>query len=247
MRRLGGLAALGLLLAGCPDKGAAPAPPPRDGRLGKQRCSGLPSKLNARLPVLQRPFDGAFLVLRLFDHHTPGVFGAGETGSRELTYCGLDILGLPEGHEGYAWALPSGTPVFPAADGVVTFAGTEPDAFCPLTRAIVGGQQSVEIRHEGLGGVGFATTYRHLAQVLVKVGDKVASAQRLGLSGQSGCTSEPALYFEVKRLSGNKANTPAVVDPYGWDGPADDPWAREPDGAPSLYLWKDGQAPDLGR
>jgi hypothetical protein len=36
-----------------------------------------------------------------------------------------------------------------------------------------------------------------------------------------------------------------VVDPYGWDGPGEDPWANNERGADSVYLWKDGEAPTL--
>ena len=31
--------------------------------------------------------------------------------------CGIDMLGLSEGFEGYAWGLPSGTPIMAVADG----------------------------------------------------------------------------------------------------------------------------------
>jgi murein DD-endopeptidase MepM/ murein hydrolase activator NlpD len=238
--------ALAAALSGCPEKEARPVPPPRDGKLGKQRCTALPGKQNKRLPVFQRPFDGAFPVINLFDHQTPGEYRAFDPGSRQLSYCGLDMLGLADGHEGYSWAVPVGTPVFPVADGEVVAAGIEPDFFCQLTKQMVSGQQVVEVRHPGLGGAGFVTTYRHLSQVLVKEGDKVEAAKRLGLSGQSGCATEPVLYFSVKRLTGTGSGKPAYVDPYGWDGPADDPWAKNPEGAVSLFLWKDGEAPTLG-
>lgn len=242
-RTLAAIAALGLF--GCPAKENAPPPPPRDGKLGKQRCSSLPGKANRRLPVFQRPFDGAFPVVNLFDHQTPGEYRAFDPGSSQLSYCGLNMLGQPEGHEGYTWLVPEGTPLFPVAPGVVTFAGPEPDFFCQLTKAVVSGQQKVEVRHEALGGAGFVTIYRHLSQVVVKPGDKVEESQRLGLSGMSGCATEPMLYFAVQRLGGTKNGTPTWVDPYGWDGPADDPWANDADGAPSLFLWKPGQEPAL--
>jgi len=89
------------------------------------------------------------------------------------------------------------------------------------------------------------TRYVHLSKVVVKVGDKVVAGQRLGLSGQSGCASEPLLYFEVRRLTGAKNGEAVVVDPYGWDGPGPDPWAQADRGAKSMYLWKPGEAPTL--
>ena len=243
--RAPGAMALVLLLAACPAQKSAPPPPARDGKLGKQRCSSLPGNQNPRLPVLQRPFDLNYPVLFLFDHLTPLEYRGYNAGSKELTYCGLDMLGLPEGHEGYTWSLPVGTPVFPAADGEVTAAGIEADFFCPLTKQMVSGQMIVELKHEELGGVGFVTTYRHLSKVLVKTGDVLQASQRLGLSGQTGCAQEPQLNFAVKRLTGTRTGRPTVVDPYGWDGPTEDPWAKDPAGSASLYLWKDGQAPTL--
>jgi murein DD-endopeptidase MepM/ murein hydrolase activator NlpD len=238
---------MGLVLAGCPkDEAARPPPPPRDGRLGKQRCTGQPAATNKRLAVFQAPFDGKFPAIQFFDHQTPGDFRAFDMGSKQLSYCGIELLGAPEGYEGYLWAMPVGTPIFPVADGVVTAAGVEPDVFCPLTKELVSGQQVVEVRHDALGGIGFVTTYRHLSQVLVKAGDKVEAAKRIGLSGKTGCASEPVLFFSVKRLSGTKTGKPTWVDPYGWDGPGQDPWAGEAEGATSLHLWKDGEAPGLG-
>lgn len=244
-RRLTLVVLLGAALAGCPDKTERPPPPPRDGRLGKQQCSAQPGTQNKRLPVFSRPFDGAFRAINLFDHQTPGEYRAYDTGSRQLTYCGLDMLGLPEGHEGYTWAVPAGTPIFPVADGVVSAAGAEPDFYCQLTKAMVSGQQVIEVTHHGLGGAVFITTYRHLSQVLVKEGDKVVASKRIGLSGQSGCALEPVLFFSVKRLGGTRTGKATWVDPYGWDGPGEDPWARHPEGAASHYLWKDGEAPAL--
>jgi len=34
-------------------------------------------------------------------------------------------------------------------------------------------------------------------------------------------------------------------DPFGWDSPEADPWALHPEGAPSAWLWKAGQAPEI--
>lgn len=244
MGRLLAICAALLLGTGCDEKTSGPAPN-RDGRLGKQRCTGQPGAKNKRLPVLDRPFDSHYPVFNLFDHLIPGAYRPFDPGSKELTYCGLDMLGLAEGYEGYSWGLPPGTPVLAAADGEVVFAGTEPEFFCPLTKTMVQEQKMVEVKHAALGGHGYLTRYRHLGQVLVKVGDQVVSGDRVGLSGKSGCALEPLLYFGVLRLTGTKTRKPTPVDPYGWDGPAADPWAQDAEGAESLYLWKDGEAPTL--
>lgn len=241
-------AALLAFAPACKDSRERP-PPPRDGKLGAQRCSGQPGPKAVLRPLLQRPFDGQYPVYNLFDHDLPisGVIRAAAAGDKELTYCGIQALGLAEGYPGYAYGLPVGTPVLAAADGEVIAAGTVPPFACPLTMRLVEDQQAVDLRHDTLGGIGYITRYVHLSKVQVKPGDKVVAGQRLGLSGQSGCALGPLLYFEVKQLTGTKTGSPTVVDPYGWDNSNNlpDPWAENERGAASSYMWKDGEAPTL--
>lgn len=248
VNRLGRAGALtaGLLLFGCPKDDSRPAPS-REARLGAQRCSGQPGPKNELLPVLQRPFDGQYPVLNLFDHDLPIVFDLKPVleGDRELTYCGIDALGLSEGFAGYAFSMPEGTPIFAAADGEVLRAGPAPSFNCVLTHRVVDDQLVVDVEHATLGEIGFVTRYAHFSKLTVKAGDKVVAGQRLGTAGRSGCATTTALYFEVRRLTGTQSGRPAVVDPYGWDGPGPDPWSVDPRGARSLYLWKPNEAPTL--
>jgi murein DD-endopeptidase MepM/ murein hydrolase activator NlpD len=235
-----------LALSACPKDEPAPVAPAAEAKLGAQRCSGQPGRGNQRLPVLQRPFDGQYPVGTVFDHDLPReTLRALTAGDRELSYCGKDLLGLPDGASGYTFAMPLGTPILAAADGEVSFAGVVSAFSCPALRRAVDDQLMVEVRHDALGEVGFITRSSHLSRVLVKVGDHVVKGQRLGLSGQSGCATGPVFGFETRRLSGTPSGTPTVVDPYGWDGPGPDPWAQAPQGAESLYLWQDGEAPTL--
>jgi murein DD-endopeptidase MepM/ murein hydrolase activator NlpD len=236
-----------VLLCGCPKDDDKPPPPPRDGPLGMRRCSGQPGRKNPRKPVFVKPFEGDYPVFSLFDHLTPGDFKPFSSGSNELAYCGIDMLGLSEGYEGYAWGLPTGTPVNSVADGEVVHAGMDDEFFCllPELRRQVSDQISVHVKLEGLAGMGFVTIYQHLKSADVKVGDRVTAGQVLGKSGHSGCATEPLFYFGVLRLMGTKSGKPASVDPYGWDGPRADPWADHPKGAQSVYLWMDGEAPKL--
>jgi hypothetical protein len=240
------VAGLALALLGCP-KDEPQKLPQREGKLGAQRCSGQPGPKNAVLPLLQRPFDGHYPVLNLFDHDLPLVSDLKPVveGDKELTYCGLDALGLAEGFSGYAYAMPEGTPIFAAADGEVVRAGSAPAFNCVLTHRLVDDQLEVDVEHTTLGSIGFVTHYAHLAKVVVKPGEKVVAGQRLGVAGKSGCATTPALYFEVRRLTGTRSGRPTVVDPYGWDGPGPDPWAADERGAESQYLWKPGEAPTL--
>jgi murein DD-endopeptidase MepM/ murein hydrolase activator NlpD len=240
------LAAL-VVLAGCKNEPAPPRVLIKDGTLGAQRCSSKAGPKNPTLKVLQRPFDGQFPVYFLFDHDFPtqGEIHPFSDGDTELTYCGIEALGLANGYPGYAFGTPEGTPVLSAAPGEVIFAGPMPTFMCPFTKKLVNDQLAVDVRHDALGGVGFITRYVHLSKVVVKTGEQVVAGQRLGVSGHSGCTTGDLLFFEVKRLTGTKTGTPTVVDPYGWDGPGKDPWAEHERGAESQYLWMDGEAPTL--
>jgi murein DD-endopeptidase MepM/ murein hydrolase activator NlpD len=225
------MAASALALAACPhsDEEKAPAPV-RDAPLGSRRCSAEPGRKNPRTPLFSRPFDGDFQLYEQFDHQAPDVTGV-------MSYCGIEMLGLTRGFDGYEWGLPVGTPVKAVADGEITHAGPEEEFFCqkPGIKKSIDDQISVQVKHSD-----YLTTYRHLKNVAVKVGDHVTGGQRLGLSGASGCTPEPVLYFGVERAISTKTGKPTPVDPYGWDGPRVDSWPQ-----PSAYLWKDGEAPLL--
>ncbi len=236
-----------VILSGCPKDDGRPLPPPRDGPLGMRRCTAEPGKKNPQRPIFARPFDGDFPVFNMFDHFTPGVFRPYSTGSTELGYCGIDMMGLSEGYEGYAWGLTPGTPILAVADGDVIHGGPDEEFFCKLPefRKNVADQLSVHIKHEGLLNMGFVTIYQHLGKVDVKPGDHVTQGQKIGVSGKSGCATEPVFYFGVLRLMGTKTGKPVSVDPYGWDGPRPDPWAENDKGSQSFYLWQEGEAPHL--
>jgi murein DD-endopeptidase MepM/ murein hydrolase activator NlpD len=238
-----------LLLCACPkDDDDKPVMPTRDGPLGARRCSAEPGRKNPRRPVFSRPFQGEFPVFNLFDHETPGAYKPFNSGNNELSYCGIDMLGLMEGFEGYTWGMPMGTAINAVADGEVVHAGNDDEFFCllPEFKRSVSDQLSVHVKHEGLAQLGFITIYQHLSKVDVKEGDRVTAGQKLGASGRSGCATEPVFYFGVLRLMGTKTGKPTSVDPYGWDGPRMDPWQEKDKGTQSFYLWKDGEAPKLG-
>ncbi len=236
-----------LVLSDCKDNKPPPQPlPPRDGRLGARRCSSLPGIKNKQLPILQRPFDNQYPVFYLFDHQTPGELAPYDSASKELAYCGLEMFGLLEGMDGYSWGMPVGTPVLAAQAGIVISAGYKPEYYCPILSRMVDKELFVEVKHEKLGDVGYATTYSGLSTAVVKTGDKVKAGQRVGLSGNSGCVSEPLLFFMVHKLTGTKTGKPTAVDPYGWDYTTADPWEKNPRGSQSLYLWMEGEAPTLG-
>jgi len=95
-------------------------------------------------------------------------------------------------NDGINLAVPEGTPVKAAEDGVVAYAGNELKGYGNL----------VLVRHSN----GFVTAYAHASEILVKRGDAVKRGQVIAKSGQTGNVTSPQLHFEIR-----KGSTP--VDP----------------------------------
>jgi murein DD-endopeptidase MepM/ murein hydrolase activator NlpD len=87
-------------------------------------------------------------------------------------------------HDGIDLAVPSGTPVRAACDGVVRYAGERLRGYGRL----------VLVEHAGQ----LATVYAHNRELRVADGERVVRGQVLALSGQSGNASAPHLHFEVR-------------------------------------------------
>src|SRR6202453_1600094 len=95
-------------------------------------------------------------------------------------------------NDGINLAVPEGTPVKAAEDGVVAYAGNELKGYGNL----------VLLRHSN----GFVTAYAHASEILVKKGDVIKRGQTIAKSGQTGSVTAPQLHFEIR-----KGSTP--VDP----------------------------------
>jgi murein DD-endopeptidase MepM/ murein hydrolase activator NlpD len=95
-------------------------------------------------------------------------------------------------NDGINLAVPEGTPVKAAEDGVVAYSGNELKGYGNL----------VLIRHSN----GYVTAYAHASELLVKRGDTIKRGQVIAKSGQSGEVASPQLHFEIR-----KGSTP--VDP----------------------------------
>jgi len=94
------------------------------------------------------------------------------------------IFGGSEFHTGMDIATHYGSPVVAARSGVVTFVGWKS-----------GYGHIIVVRHDG----GLATSYSHLSATLVSPGEYVAQGQLLGRIGNSGWSTGPHLFFEVRR------------------------------------------------
>jgi murein DD-endopeptidase MepM/ murein hydrolase activator NlpD len=88
-------------------------------------------------------------------------------------------------NDGINLALPEGTPVKAADDGVVAYAGNELKGYGNL----------VLIRHAN----GFVTAYAHASELMVKRGDTIKRGQVIAKSGQSGNVTSPQLHFEIRK------------------------------------------------
>lgn len=93
------------------------------------------------------------------------------------------IFGTREMHTGIDIGAPSGTPVFAARPGRVTFAGVES-----------GYGKLVVIDHGG----GVTTWYSHLSIIAVRIGQVVQHAEMVGRVGNTGFSTGPHLLFEIR-------------------------------------------------
>jgi murein DD-endopeptidase MepM/ murein hydrolase activator NlpD len=87
-------------------------------------------------------------------------------------------------HAGIDLAVPRGTPVQAAQEGIVTFAGYN-------------GAYGKAVKLDHLNG--FSTLYAHNSRILVHVGQTVKAGEVICLSGSTGRSTGPHLHFEVHK------------------------------------------------
>jgi murein DD-endopeptidase MepM/ murein hydrolase activator NlpD len=156
--------------------------------------------------------------------------------------CNVKMMGQIDGHNGFDWLMPPDTPLFAVADGQVMLSGIEPPLNCPPLGKTVQGLFA-QIRHRAPNGEEYASLYGHLDRVDVHPGDTVGAGSVIGLSGNTGCSTAPHLHLSIFKVMPNGQFV--LIDPYGWHSPVRDPWAADPRGTDSVWLWKDGQVPPL--
>ncbi len=86
-------------------------------------------------------------------------------------------------HKGLDFRGPTGSPIYAAAAGKITFVGRKS-----------GYGNTVEISH----GNGLMTRYAHMSRFKAQLGQKVAPGQTIGAIGSTGRSTGPHLHFEVR-------------------------------------------------
>lgn len=94
------------------------------------------------------------------------------------------ITGQRKLHKGIDFAAPTGTPIFAAAEGVVTYAGWTDDGYGNV----------VELRHQN----GELTLYAHTNKVYVAKGQTINKGQAIAEVGSTGRSTGPHLHFEIQ-------------------------------------------------
>ena len=90
-------------------------------------------------------------------------------------------------NDGIDIAVPAGTPVKAAENGVVIYAGSGLKEF----------GNTVLIRHDD----GLVSVYGHNSSLTVSRGDKVRRGQEIAKAGNSGSANRPKLHFEIRKNS----------------------------------------------
>ncbi len=104
---------------------------------------------------------------------------------RVITSYGAKTNG--KSNDGINVAVPEGTPVKAAEDGVVAYSGNELKGYGNL----------ILVRHSN----GYVTAYAHASELMVKRGDTIKRGQVIAKSGQSGEVGSPQLHFEIRKGS----------------------------------------------
>ncbi|HZP07875.1 M23 family metallopeptidase [Methyloceanibacter sp.] len=102
----------------------------------------------------------------------------------------ISVFGArPDGghNDGIDLAVPQGTAVMAAENGVVAYAGNELKGYGNL----------VLIRHAN----NWVSAYAHNEEILVKRGDKVRRGQVIAKAGATGAVSQPEVHFELRKGS----------------------------------------------
>lgn len=132
---------------------------------------------SAKRPLLRTPIDGARLSSGFGKRRHP-------------------ILGYTKIHRGVDFSAPTGTPIYAAGDGVITFRGRK-GAYGKYIR----------IKH----AAGYSTAYAHLSRYKkgVTQGRRVKQGEVIGYVGSTGRSTGPHLHYEI--LVGGRQTNPLTI------------------------------------
>jgi murein DD-endopeptidase MepM/ murein hydrolase activator NlpD len=198
---------------------------------------------HVKLGTFISPLAQSVTVVSVFDHDLPFEFS--DNNGYLLSFWGEKLSGI-DGHNGYDWLVPVGTPIRASADGVVVFAQNETPFVCPLLNNATVSGLWIMVAHGLDNGDAVDTEYGHLSRIDVTYGQRVVAGQQLGLSGTTGCSTLPHLHFSAFRGS-PATQQPIVMDPYGWQASTADIWANDSRGTTSVALWTGANVPPLYR
>jgi len=114
-----------------------------------------------------------------------------------------------DSHHGVDMENPIGTPVYAAADGKVTFAGSDKETAYGLTTNFYG--NVIVIKHDN----DLFTLYGHLSKIVVEAGQTVQAGEKIGEVGSEGVAIGGHLHFEVRR-GGDGRDYFSTLNPEMW-------------------------------
>lgn len=141
----------------------------------------------AQLKALDTVLDERFATAAVTPQHQPVKVPVVSSGFGKRVG---PLTGRPEFHPGMDFAAPTGSPIFAAAAGLVTFSGWR-----------TGYGNMIEIDH----GDGLRTRYGHAVRNLIKKGVFVQPGQLIAQVGATGRVTGAHLHFEVLR-AGRQVN-----------------------------------------
>jgi murein DD-endopeptidase MepM/ murein hydrolase activator NlpD len=177
-------------------------PPPGAKSLAEEEESeAAPARADAKPPAGKKPGAGDVVASEeITGEEKPGVANAGQLptpdpmsgNSFRWPVKGRVIAQFgtrPDGghNDGIDLAVPQGTAVKAAENGVVAYAGSELKGYGNL----------VLIRHAN----NWVSAYAHNEEILVKRGDKVSRGQIIAKAGATGAASQPLVHFELRKGS----------------------------------------------
>ena len=141
------------------------------------RTTRDPVQANEKASELYAPKEGEKVILSgrwQWPVHHVEISSEGMYGSRGRKF-----------HQGVDLRVPTGTPVYAASDGEVTYVGSK----------VRGYGKMIVLKHAG----GYFSVYAHHSKNLVKFGSHVKRGSLIAYSGRTGHATGPHLHFEIRK------------------------------------------------